>query len=138
MRTFRSQEFPGGQLVKRLEHERGDEMERSVNKVVPVRKGAVGQAPIYVKNFEDVYGFRGNDPRVYYLNPWEFLMHWDLEPLRPPSQQTKNQPGVVEFTKWIDARQSAVSLFCLCFFWVVSENMYVCSISTKQDSTHLD
>ncbi len=99
----RSQEFPGGQLVKRLEHERGDETERSVNKVVPVRKGAVGQAPIYIENFEDIYGFRGDDPRVYYLNPWEFLMQWELEPLRPPSRRANAQPGAAELTKWKDA-----------------------------------
>ena len=74
VRTFMSQEFPGGQLVKRLEHESSEETERSVKKVVPVRKAAVGQAPIYVQNFEDLYGFRGDDPRVYYLSPWEFLM----------------------------------------------------------------
>ena len=103
VRTFRSQDFPGGQLVKRHEHERGDKMERSLSKVVPVRKRAVGQAPIYVENFEDIYGFRGNDPRVYYLNPWEFLMQWELEFLRPPSQRAETQPEAAELTKWTDA-----------------------------------
>ena len=92
VRTFMSEDFPGGQLVKRLEHERGAETERTVTKVVPVRKGSLGSAPICVGSFEDAYGFRGDDPRVYYLNPWEFLMHWAIEPLQPPSQREKVQP----------------------------------------------
>ena len=105
VRTFRSQDFPGGQLVKRLEHERSEEDDRSVKKVVPVRKAAVGQAPIYVQCFDDIYGFRGDDPRVYYLSPWEFLMHWELEPLRPPSQRARSQAEPMELTEWKDAQQ---------------------------------
>ena len=109
LRTFRSQEFPGGQLVKRLEHERGEEIERSVNKAVPARKASLGQAPIFVQSFEDTYGFRGKDPRVYYLSPWEFLMQWELEQLQPPSKRGKTQPGG-ELTKWSDSQP------LLCFF----------------------
>jgi hypothetical protein len=118
VRTFMSQDFPGGQLVKRLEHELNEEMERRVNKVVPVRMSSLGQAPIFVHNFEDIYGFRGEDPRVYYLSPWEFLMHWELVPLRPPSQQSKVQPENAKLTKWSVAWLLVVVLFYmsyLCF-----------------------
>ena len=118
VRTFMSEDFPGGQLVKRLEHECGAETERSVTKIAPVRKGAPGSAPIYVRSFEDAYGFRGDDPRVYCLNPWEFLMHWAIEPLQPPSQREKVQPVQnlgqrenvqpvpMQLTEWIEVKDT--------------------------------
>ena len=114
VRTFRSQDFPGRQLVKRLEHERSEEEERSVNKVVPARKGAVGQVLIFVQRFEDIYCFRGNDAKVYYLSPWEFLMHWELEALRPPSQRTSRQPGSMELTEWTEAQQCKIHSQLIC------------------------
>ena len=33
-----------------------------------------------LQNFEDIYGFRGKDPAVFLLSPWEFLMHWECVP----------------------------------------------------------
>ena len=117
VRTFRSEDFPGGQLVKRLEHERSEEKERSVKKIVPVRKDAVGQAPIFVQSFEDVYGFRGKDPRVYYLSPWEFFMQWSLEQLQPPSEPGTTKPGALKLTKWSDT-QLLIFLLFLCLYSV--------------------
>ena len=32
----------------------------------------------------DVYGWRGRDPRVYYLSPWEFTALWEVQRLQPP------------------------------------------------------
>ena len=32
----------------------------------------------------DVYGWRGTDPRIYYLSPWEFTALWDVQRLQPP------------------------------------------------------
>ena len=32
----------------------------------------------------DCYGYRGNDPRLYYLSPWEFTMWWEPVKLQPP------------------------------------------------------
>ena len=32
----------------------------------------------------EVYGWRGQDVRVYYLSPWEFVKWWTLKKLRPP------------------------------------------------------
>ena len=114
VRTFMSEDFPGGQLVKRLEHERSEEKERSVKKIVPVRKDAVGQAPIFVQSFEDVYGFRGKDPRVYYLSPWEFFMQWSLEQLQPPSEPGTTKAGDLKLTKWTDTQL----LNCFCCSYV--------------------
>ena len=42
----------------------------------------------------DIYGYRGTDPRVYYLSPWEFCMYWHTERLLPPSKHHE------ELTAW--------------------------------------
>ena len=35
----------------------------------------------------DLYGRRGQDPRLRYLSPWEFTALWEVQRLQPPSQQ---------------------------------------------------
>jgi hypothetical protein len=40
-----------------------------------------GSAPMV-----DVYGYRGRDPRVWLLSPFEFYMFWGAEPVLPPSE----------------------------------------------------
>ena len=35
----------------------------------------------------DLYGWRGQDPRLRYLSPWEFTALWEVQRLQPPSQQ---------------------------------------------------
>ena len=35
--------------------------------------------------FEESYGFRGRDLKVYYLNAWEFTSLWRIEFLKQPS-----------------------------------------------------
>ena len=47
----------------------------------------------------DLYGFRGSDPRVWYLNPWEFLMYWC------PMQIT--HPGVDDARRTVLTRWTA-------------------------------
>ena len=49
-------------------------------------------------SFEDAYGFRGSDPRLYYLNPWEFTKWWKREALRLPSSYRNK--GEELKTKW--------------------------------------
>ena len=49
-------------------------------------------------NFDDKYGFRGQDRRVYYLSPWEFTKLWCLEELRPPTYY--NYRGRTALTQW--------------------------------------
>ena len=97
LRTYRSDDFPGRQLVKRLEDEKSSKQSWTRSKVVPVRKGTCDNKPISLMHFEDIYGFRGPDPRVYFLNPWEFFMLWQVEKLFPPSEKPKG----LEKTRWI-------------------------------------
>ena len=35
----------------------------------------------------DLYGWRGQDPRLRYLSPWEFTALWEVQRLQPPSHQ---------------------------------------------------
>ena len=35
----------------------------------------------------DLYGWRGQDPRLRYLSPWEFTALWEVQRLQPPLQQ---------------------------------------------------
>jgi hypothetical protein len=94
MRTFRSVDFPGGQLVKRLEDEMTRKAERSVSKLLAApQEGKEKDAEsILVKHLPDLYGFRGFLPDckdVYYLNPWEFLMLWEVRQLPRPTTIAK-------------------------------------------------
>ena len=101
IRTYRSVEFPGGQLLRRLELEDKGATDSVRLKAVPVRMGAVGHEPLYVRFFEEIYGYRGQDEKTYHLNPWEFLMAWKIEQLRPPSASEETEKEEKEaLTKW--------------------------------------
>jgi len=54
------------------------------------------------KHFVDSYGFRSSHPAVYYLNPWEFLMHWEVLPLPRPSLATPTAEFPVPLSRWCD------------------------------------
>ena len=45
-----------------------------------------------VLNFllQEIYGHRGNDERVYYLSPWEFVMFWEVFRVPLPSRATED------------------------------------------------
>eukprot|EP00973_Karenia_brevis_P008736 1181062-Karenia_brevis.AAC.1 len=55
-------------------------------RVPPTRRPGLiarnGSAPLV-----DVYGFRGKDPRVHLLSPYEFCMYWEVKPVLPPCAQ---------------------------------------------------
>ena len=93
LRTYMNVSFPGGQLVRRLDDEMRRTSERVVLKVMPVVSKGTGKDDddddVVVKHFTDLYGYRGslvhNEP-VFYLNPWGFLMLWEIVRLPPPSK----------------------------------------------------
>ena len=78
------------------------EMRRSAQRLrkgaLPVRKTPIGDEIILKNHIEEIYGYRGKDPRVYYLNPWEFQMFWEVESVGNPRQ--RNNDGEV-LSKWI-------------------------------------
>ena len=40
----------------------------------------------------DLYGWRGQDPRLRYLSPWEFTALWEVQRLQPPSDLSEWLP----------------------------------------------
>ena len=81
-------EFCGGLLLRRMEHECSRAAERSVSKVLPSFRDKDPGEELYLRCFDDIYGFRARDHcfgrQVYYLSPWEFLMLWECLPLPKP------------------------------------------------------
>ena len=71
-RAYRSQEFPGGVLARRLEAEQAQRDRGDIKKVLPKIGDAEVPDRMYLRCFDDVYGFRGGPVgfgrNVYYLN----------------------------------------------------------------------
>ena len=74
LRTYRSVDFPGGQLLKRLEAEMESKLVRENYRMLP------GEAK-WVRCFDDLHGYRGRNELVYLPSAWEFLMRWDIKQL---------------------------------------------------------
>ena len=100
-RTFRNVDFPGGQLVQRLDAELKRTKSQEVRKVIPATDNGT---EVYLKYFPDLYGYRGHLPEalpVYYLNPWEFLMWWEVKRLPKPRTVQEDERTVPDLTKWV-------------------------------------
>ena len=90
MRTFMAVNLPGSSFIYRLETELGADGTDCVSaRIPPTRRPSErskgSEAPVV-----DAYGFRGLDPRVAYLSPFEFFMYWKAEPLLPPYAQASS------------------------------------------------
>ena len=46
----------------------------------------------------ELYGWRGSDPRLKYLSPWEFTALWDVRRLQPPQKQRS------DLSAWLPGR----------------------------------
>ena len=91
-RTYRSQDFPGRLLVRRLEAEQKQQERTDIREVLPTTEDNERVTDhIYLKCFDDIYGFRGGPTgysrNVYYLNAWEFMMWWECRRLPKPSER---------------------------------------------------
>ena len=69
------------------------ELDRSTDVRVQVKPQHHQQATL--KNSQ-VYGWRGRDPRVYYLSPWEFTAFWEVHRLQPPRGEAS------DFSVWVN------------------------------------
>ena len=89
IRTFLEASFPGGAFLDRLEAETngvGGEIVRRIPKSRgPTSKPGYMSAPLV-----DAYGFRGQDPRVLFLCPFEFFMCWDIQRVPEPYRKDCN------------------------------------------------
>ena len=88
IRTFRTHLFHGSYYLKRYDALK--EKEEVVTVQLPVPKAG---APLGTTDEVSLYGFRGKDPRVMHLSPWEFVQWWKPHRLRAPSVDYK-------LTKW--------------------------------------
>ena len=76
VRTYMSKDFPGQSFVRRLEAEHEQVEVRSVPKILPTQK--IEESGNNVRHYDDLYGFRGTNPKVYYVSPWEFIRYWEV------------------------------------------------------------
>ena len=88
IRTYRACAFPGQSLVELLEREFKQALKpKDLRKVVPTRASYGSGPDVLLKHFADFYAYRGVDPQVKYLSPWEFLMLWEVLPLTAPESR---------------------------------------------------
>ena len=75
-RTYNIQDLRGSAFLRELEKELlVSALHKSVGKVLPVRRPGSKDRNAFPLSMIALYGGRGNDPRVYYLSPWEFHIH---------------------------------------------------------------
>ena len=90
IRTFESQDFSGGQLLRRLEAEVKQKEVRECRKVLPVSNDPNIAGEMRLRQFDDLYGYRGDNREIFLLSPWEFLMLWECVPLPKPCKRQSN------------------------------------------------
>ena len=73
IRSFPVVPFLGHEWLSQLDHSKNNHIQ-----VKPCRRRQVAMTG------PAVYGWRGTDPRVYYLSPWEFTSLWEVRRLQPP------------------------------------------------------
>ena len=91
VRTFRHTFFYGIHYINRFDALAKEEKSVATSVVLP----KIASSPHAVDQVS-LYGFRGMDPRVYYLSPWGFIQWWYPHRLRAPSKtysSTKWMPG---------------------------------------------
>ena len=74
IRTYRSVEFKGGTLVRRLEAEQTGKPVREYLKQLPGSSSTDTSVAQWLQQVDDFYGYRGNHWKVFLLSPWEFVM----------------------------------------------------------------
>jgi len=87
IRTYRSVDFPGGALIRRFELEHSKADATQTKKVLPARHAPVDSQELWLKQFDELYGYRGNNGEVYLLSPWEFVMLWECVQLPKPCRR---------------------------------------------------
>lgn len=81
VRTYKHSNFPGYELLKRLEERCGKCSKKTVFKerIIPCVDEKVRQERLLVGHFCDFYGYRPNLDKLLYLSPWEFCMYWEVK-----------------------------------------------------------
>ena len=104
IRTYRTETFRGNLLLDREKHERGKTSNFSTRSLLArvSKKQPRSRSKDEVKlSFEEAYGYRGRNPALYYLSPWEFTMWWKAERILRPDIYVKLK--MRPLSKWTDA-----------------------------------
>ena len=112
IRLYRSQTFPGRQLLEALET--GAERQKTPSgrtfpqqRTLPAITEDVTERTILLASLDDVYGYRPKADDVFYLNPWEFVMWWYIE---PKARAAPDDPAYHEFADLHTVKHSAESI----------------------------
>ena len=97
VRTYMSVDFKGGVLLRRLEAETKHKVSRETLKVMPTMDGKVDEQ--WLRHFDDLYGYRGKHPSVFFLNPWEFVSLWEVAPLDTTTSFPANATDRIAYPK---------------------------------------
>ena len=100
IRTFMTQSFPGRRYLERLEWELKQESKQGTWMHLPAFRTLSIHSNCALTPHAAAYGFRGCDPSVYYLSPWEFCMFVRVVKLWPPEHPANKE---VTLTQWTDA-----------------------------------
>ena len=81
VRTYKHANFPGYELLKRLEERSSKNRQWTVFKerVIPCVAQKVKEERLLVGHFCDFYGYRPNLDTLLFLSPWEFCMYWEIK-----------------------------------------------------------
>jgi len=79
-----------------LESEQNKSEGRTYTKALPVKDAKTKVQDVSLKQFDDLYGFRGQNENVYWLSPWEFLMLWECLRLPKPPATRVISPSCTE------------------------------------------
>ena len=99
VRTYKSDDFPGYQLLKRLEVEQGRRDGIELKRCLPDTRDLTSDHDnVHLRFFAEVYGFRGStNKEVIYLSPWEFKMWWSVRKLPQPPGPKPNPANREEY-----------------------------------------
>ena len=81
--TFMTVSFPSGDFVNKLEAE-WQGVGSEISRRIPKSKGPRSSRRSDTAPRVDGYGFRGQNPLVLYLSPFEFFMYWDIKSVPEP------------------------------------------------------
>jgi hypothetical protein len=96
LRTYEVREFRGGPLLHLLESEmQAQSRGRIAYCVIPVQRPEQRKRNAAPVPWTALYGYRGTDPRVYHMCPWELWTNWDPVRLQAPCFYKKNP-----LTRW--------------------------------------
>ena len=81
--------FPGGAFLNRLEAET-NKVGGEIVRRIPTCKGPTSKRGFMSAPHVDAYGFRGQNPKVLYLCPFEFFMYWEIQRVPEPNRSNCN------------------------------------------------